>query len=154
MCEGKNWNSKGLGESWRISCLHIWEQWIVFSGYFIVQEGFCLSPLLLVETLTHCLPCPCSDPSQNRGVTTAWDVHHILSSYLLLVNMRRTSGEGFEDLICFLFFLSWSMASKPAYEKDFTCVTKKLAAWSWQFIGIQEEVDFLLYKHIRIRLQK
>lgn len=37
-------------------------------------------------------------------------------------------------------------------EEGFSCVTKKLAGGSRQFIDIQEEVDFLLYEHLRIRL--
>lgn len=69
-CEGKNWNCKSLGESWRCSCLSIWEQWTVYSEYLNVQERFCPSPLLSEEALTHCFPCPCSDPSQNREERT------------------------------------------------------------------------------------
>lgn len=94
-----------------------------------------------------------------RSVNTPWDMCHILSSYLFLVNTRRSSREGFEAHFSsnpFAFFslpfYGWSKANKPAYEKGFSCVAKKLAGGSWQFIGIQEEVNFLLYKHLRIRL--
>lgn len=94
-----------------------------------------------------------------RSVNAAQDVCHIPSSYLFLVNRRRSSREGFEARFSSqpfaffsLLFYSWSRANKPAYENGFPRVTKKLARGSWQFIGIQEEVDFLLYKHLRIRL--
>lgn len=93
-----------------------------------------------------------------RSVNTAWDTCHILSSYLFLVNMRRSSREGFEarwscnPFAFFSLFYSWSEANKPACEKGISCVTKQLAGGSWQSIGIREEIDFLLYKHLRIRL--
>lgn len=125
--------------------------WVLWSAGLVLSEPPCFggcSDTLPAFSLLKSSP-------NTRILSTAWS--HILSFYLFVV--KWSSREVFwgtlliHFLLSFLLsFYSWSKVNNSASENSFLCVTKKLAGGSWQFIGIQEEVDFLLYKHLRIRL--
>lgn len=129
--------------------------WVLQYTARVVSKPSCCggsSEMLLAFSLLKSFPNP-------GGMNTTWDVCHISSFCVFLVDMRKSSREGFEAwsssspaAFFSLHFHSWSKANKPAYEKSFSCLPKELAGGDWQFTGIQEEVDFLLYKHLRIRL--